>query len=125
MNAPIEGVMRTVVRPEYELPLLPAMPGLAARPLTFRDRLLGAGWLRKGLLLLVLAGVWEWAARRTGNDLLLPGFVQTLHAFADGFVSGELPRYVGVSLGVLPVSARCRKRCAWPAATTAWAACAW
>jgi NitT/TauT family transport system permease protein len=101
MSAPIEGVMRTVVRPEYELPLLPAMPGLAARPLTFRDRLLGAGWLRKGLLLLVLAGVWEWAARRTGNDLLLPGFVQTLHAFADGFVSGELPRYVGVSLGVL------------------------
>jgi NitT/TauT family transport system permease protein len=94
-----------VVRPEYEQPLLPAPPGPAARPATLRARLsgplAGAGWLRKGLLLLVLAGLWEYAARLAGNDLLLPGFVQTARAFAAGLVSGELPRYVGVSLGVL------------------------
>jgi NitT/TauT family transport system permease protein len=94
-----------VVRPEYERPLLPAPPGPAARPATLRARLsgplAGAGWLRKGLLLLVLAGLWEYAARLAGNDLLLPGFVQTARAFAAGLASGELPRYVGVSLGVL------------------------
>jgi NitT/TauT family transport system permease protein len=105
MSAPVD----TVVRPEYELPLQqassPAPSGAAARPFTARERLgrfvLQAGWLRKGLLLAVLAGLWEWAARVAGNDLLLPGFLQTFHAFADGVVSGELPRYVGVSLAVL------------------------
>jgi NitT/TauT family transport system permease protein len=106
MSAPFEPV----VRPEYELPLsqgvAPAPSGAAARPFTLCARLQqagwpGTGWLRKGLLLLVLAGLWEWAARIAGNDLLLPGFVQTAHAFAGGMASGELPRYVGVSLAVL------------------------
>jgi NitT/TauT family transport system permease protein len=94
-----------VVRPEYELPLQPAPSGTAARPPGLRARLsdwlAGAGWLRKGLLLIVLAGLWEYAARVAGNDLLLPGFLQTAEAFVAGMVSGELPRYVGVSLGVL------------------------
>jgi NitT/TauT family transport system permease protein len=104
MSAPFD----TVIRPEYELPPQPSSPGAsdrAARPFTTRERMtrwfLRAGWLRKGLLLALLAGLWEWAARVAGNDLLLPGFVQTFHAFADGVGSGELPRYVGVSLAVL------------------------
>jgi NitT/TauT family transport system permease protein len=105
MNARIEPV----IRPEYELPLLPAgldaPDGPVARPSSPGRHLLRhlaqAGWLRKGLLLALLAALWEWAARVAGNDLLLPGFVQTAQAFAAGVVSGELPRYVGVSLGVL------------------------
>jgi NitT/TauT family transport system permease protein len=101
MSAPFEQV----VRAEYELPLLQTLPGAAARPFTARERVLRtlaqAGWLRKGVLLVVLAALWEWAARTAGNDLLLPGFVQAARAFAAGLVSGELPRYVGVSLGVL------------------------
>jgi NitT/TauT family transport system permease protein len=101
MSAPFEQV----VRAEYELPLLQTLPGAAARPFTARERVLRtlaqAGWLRKAVLLLMLAALWEWAARTAGNDLLLPGFVQTARAFAAGLVSGELPRYVGVSLGVL------------------------
>jgi NitT/TauT family transport system permease protein len=101
MSAPFEQV----VRAEYELPLLQTLPGAAARPFKARERVLRtlaqAGWLRKGVLLVVLAALWEWAARTAGNDLLLPGFVQTARAFAAGLVSGELPRYVGVSLGVL------------------------
>jgi len=95
-----------LVRPEYELPLLPPPPlEAAARPAAARERLgralLQAGWLRKAVLLALLAALWEWAAHVAGNDLLLPGFLQTARAFADGVVSGELPRYVGVSLGVL------------------------
>jgi NitT/TauT family transport system permease protein len=104
MNAHID----TVVRPEYELPMRqpsPASSAAAARPFTLGERLIRifvrAGWLRKALLLAALAGLWEWAARLAGNDLLLPGFLQTFRAFADGVVSGELPRYVGVSLAVL------------------------
>ena len=93
------------VRPEYELSLAPAGsadPGvIAERPFSVAERLLQAGWLRKGVLLLVLAVLWEIAARWTGNDLLLPGVVQTGRAFVEGVVSGELPGYVGVSLWVL------------------------
>jgi NitT/TauT family transport system permease protein len=102
MSAEMSARVDPVLRPEYELPLREAAPSASAsRPPALAKRLLDAGWLRKGVLLIVLAGLWEWAARIAGNDLLLPGFVQTAHAFAAGVASGELPRYVGVSLGVL------------------------
>lgn len=94
-----------VLRPEYELPLLPPEPAQRVDAAASRARLPGllarAGWLRKAILLLVLAALWEWAARAADNDLLLPGFLQTARAFAEGIASGELPRYVGVSLAVL------------------------
>jgi NitT/TauT family transport system permease protein len=94
-----------VIRAEYEVPPQRHLPVPAVRPFSSGAGLLGhllqAAWLRKGLLLLALAALWEWAARVANNDLLLPGFVQTARAFAEGLASGELPRYVGVSLGVL------------------------
>jgi len=97
------------VRPEYELPLAAAGAAgsatggaaLASRPFTVFERLGQAGWLRKGLLLLVVAALWEAMARWTDNDLLLPGVLQTGRAFVEGVVSGELPGYIGVSLWVL------------------------
>jgi NitT/TauT family transport system permease protein len=89
------------VRPEYVLPLTPAPAGTAPLPYPLALRLWRSGWPRKLALLAVLAAVWEAAARWAGNDLLLPGFVQTARALADGVVSGELPRYVGVSLWTL------------------------
>jgi NitT/TauT family transport system permease protein len=89
------------VRPEYVLPLTPAPAGAAPRPYPLAVRLWQSGWPRKLVLLAVLAVAWELAARWTGNDLLLPGFVQTARALADGVVSGDLLRYVGVSLWTL------------------------
>ncbi|UMR31369.1 ABC transporter permease [Massilia sp. MB5] len=58
-------------------------------------------WLRKGLLLLALALVWELGARWQNNDLMLPSFLQTAHAFAGGLASGELLAKVSVSLAAL------------------------
>ena len=55
--------------------------------------------LRYGLALLALA--WELAARVQGNDLLLPGFLQTARALGEGLASGELPAKAGISLLVL------------------------
>jgi NitT/TauT family transport system permease protein len=89
------------VRPEYVLPLVPAPAGTAPRPYPLAPRLWRSGWPRKLVLLAALAVLWEAAARWTGNDLLLPGFVQTARALFGGVASGELPRYVGVSLGTL------------------------
>jgi NitT/TauT family transport system permease protein len=99
----MNAVLRTEppVRPEYVLPLAPAPADTAPRPYPLAVRLWQSGWPRKLVLLAVLAVVWELAARWTGNDLLLPGFLQTARALVDGVVSGELPRYVGVSLWTL------------------------
>ncbi|XEA97714.1 ABC transporter permease [Xanthomonas tesorieronis] len=58
-------------------------------------------WLRQALILLALAGLWEAAAYWLDDDLLLPGFVQTARAFADGLWSGELLGRVGASLRML------------------------
>lgn len=88
------------VRPEYEVPL-GAATGAAPISSTQPGGRHALRWLRKPLLLLVLAGIWELLAGWAGNDLLLPGFLQTARAFRDGLVSGELPRYAAVSLGVL------------------------
>src|SRR6185369_6514794 len=57
--------------------------------------------VRKGFLLAALAVIWELAARWTNNDLLLPGFLQTSSAFAQGLVTGELLQRVAASLNVL------------------------
>ena len=90
------------IRPEYILPL--AAGASAGRRL--RSGQAWRGWLvrssvRKGLLLAALAIIWELAARWQNNDLLLPGFLQTAHAFAEGLLTGELPQRVGASLAVL------------------------
>ncbi|RZT08273.1 NitT/TauT family transport system permease protein [Duganella sp. CF402] len=59
------------------------------------------GWLRKTVILALLAAVWEAIARWQNNDLLLPTFLQTAQAFAEGIASGELLDRVRVSLTVL------------------------
>jgi NitT/TauT family transport system permease protein len=97
----MSGVLNPPVRPEYESPLVPAPAATVARPYTPAQRLLRSGWPRKTALLVVLAMLWEAGACWAGNDLLLPGFLQTARALADGVVSGQLPRYVGVSLWTL------------------------
>jgi NitT/TauT family transport system permease protein len=58
-------------------------------------------WLRKSVILIVLAALWEILSRWQANDLLLPSFLQTAQAFVDGIVSGELLDRVRVSLTVL------------------------
>src|SRR5688572_32864125 len=49
-------------------------------------------YLRKGLLLVVLAAIWEIYARSLNNPLLFPTFSATLSALWSAVVSGELPR---------------------------------
>lgn len=99
----MSALLEPPVRAEYELPQPPPQPRSepAQQASAPRRRVFDAGWLRKGLLLIVLAGLWEAVARWQNNDLLLPGFVATAKAFYQGVVSGELLGYVGVSLWVL------------------------
>ncbi|MCS4285149.1 NitT/TauT family transport system permease protein [Pseudomonas sp. BIGb0278] len=91
----------TPVRQEYEVQLEPLLSVPLQRQLPLSQRLWQQGWLRKTVILLVLAVAWELAARYTDNDLLLPSFLQTAAALCDSLLSGELPEKVGVSLVVL------------------------
>ncbi|THF67354.1 ABC transporter permease [Pseudothauera nasutitermitis] len=98
MTTPTTALAR---RPEYERPLEPLDDLPAEIPLRLHQRLWQQGWLRKALVLAVLALLWEIAARWQNNDLLLPSFLQTAAAFFDGLVSGELFDRAGRSLLVL------------------------
>ena len=67
----------------------------------WHERLLGHAWLRKVLILLLLALAWEAMARYTDNDLLLPGAWQTARAFFQELGSGQLPARAALSFSVL------------------------
>ena len=89
------------LRQEYEIILEPLSGITLERDISVWQRLWQQGWLRKSLILVLLAIAWEIAARYTDNDLLLPSFLQTAKALAEGMWSGELPAKVAVSLVVL------------------------
>jgi NitT/TauT family transport system permease protein len=89
------------VRPEAVYALPPVGDAPAEQPLRWPQRLWHRGYLRKGELLLLLALVWELAARWQGNDLLLPTFTQTARAFVAGLAGGELLQRAQASLAVL------------------------
>jgi NitT/TauT family transport system permease protein len=91
----------TPVRQEYEVQLEPLLSVPVERQLPLAQRLWQQGWLRKAVILLVIAVLWEAVARYQDNDLLLPSFLQTAAALWDGMISGELPAKVGVSLVIL------------------------
>lgn len=89
------------IRPEaeYTLPALTDAP--AERPLPWHERVWQQAWLRKAVILLALAALWECLARWQNNDLLLPTFGQTARAFIDGIAGGELLLRARASLAVL------------------------
>lgn len=93
--------MNHTLRQEYEVHLKPLSGVALERQISFGQRLWQQGWLRKGVILLLLALAWEVAARWTDNDLLLPSFLQTARALMESTLNGELPAKVAVSLVVL------------------------
>lgn len=97
MNAPLQPPLR----PEYEQRLEPftAMP--IERRLPLLARLWTQDWMRKGAILLLLAVLWEAAARWQDNDLLFPTFTATARALVEGLASGELIEKVVISLRIL------------------------
>ena len=89
------------LRPEFEIELAPFVEKPLERDLPLATRLWQYGWLRKGLILLALAIIWELVARYQDNDLLFPTFIQTANALVNGLASGELLVKSAVSIEVL------------------------
>ena len=94
-------VLDPPVRQEYVYVTNKAAPRAVDIPLPLARRAWQQAWLRKSVILILLAVLWEGVARWQNNDLLLPGFVQTAQAFVSGVASGELVDRVRISLAVL------------------------
>jgi NitT/TauT family transport system permease protein len=70
-------------------------------PLTLRERLVRNVALRRGLVLVGLALLWEGYARWLDNSLLFPTFSETVRVFAVDLVSGALGERILTSIRVL------------------------
>lgn len=89
------------IRPEVEYTLQPLREVVLAQSLPWATRVWQQVWLRRSVLLLVLALLWETIARVQDNDLLLPGVLAIAAALAEGLASGELVDKARISLWVL------------------------
>jgi NitT/TauT family transport system permease protein len=71
------------------------------RPLPLWQRLADQAPLRRGLILVALAGLWQAYATVAGNPLMFPTFTETASAFWDSTVNGSLLLRSWTSLKVL------------------------
>src|ERR1700678_4673445 len=70
-------------------------------PLGVWTRIWNIGAVRKAVVLMVLALIWEGYARWLNNPLLFPTFVDTVKAFFSGIASGELPKAASYTIQML------------------------
>jgi NitT/TauT family transport system permease protein len=77
------------------------------KPLSAIERVYNQVWLRKLLILVVLALIWETYGRFLNNDLLFPTFSATVRAFFDAILSGVLPARAWSSIKVLLMGYAC------------------
>jgi NitT/TauT family transport system permease protein len=75
--------------------------GVVQKPLSLRERIGNLAGLRKLVLLVLLALIWEGYARWLNNPLVFPTFSSTLAAFGQAVATGELPQKALTSLRVL------------------------
>ncbi|CAN5206457.1 ABC transporter permease [soil metagenome] len=89
------------IRAEVEYAIAPLPDLQTVRVLPFATRLWQHDAVRRVLILVVLAVIWEAVARWQDNDLLLPTFLQAARALVQDLTSGELITKAGISLSML------------------------
>jgi NitT/TauT family transport system permease protein len=77
--------------------------GIVEKELTVFERLYNQAWIRKTVLLIVLALIWEGYARYLDNQLLVPTLTDTVRAWWEGMASFVLPERIFASLQVLAI----------------------
>lgn len=90
-----------IVRKDFVNPILPGSAAVAEKPLTVWERIYNLGFVRKTLIVLVLAVCWEAYGRWLDSPLLFPSLGITLDALWNGLVTGELLARSASSLRVL------------------------
>jgi NitT/TauT family transport system permease protein len=97
-----DTLVPTVARPERSgAPIDAAKFGIIEKPLTKWENVWNQTWLRKILILILLATIWEIYGRVTDNQLILPPFSETIKAFFASIADGELPARVWSSIKIL------------------------
>jgi NitT/TauT family transport system permease protein len=71
------------------------------KPLTFAEQLYNSAVIRKTVIVVLLALIWEGYARWLDNELMFPTLSATLLALWRGIISGELIGRTWASLSVL------------------------
>jgi NitT/TauT family transport system permease protein len=91
-----------LVRPEHEYEVhVPQSIGDIEQPLTLTERLWNSTAVRRVVILILLAAMWEAYARWSDNPLLFPTFTDTVGAWWQGIVSGVIPQRLAVTLRML------------------------
>ena len=92
----------TTLRPElYREPVDASQFGVVEKPLSIWERIYNVGAVRKLMILVALAAIWELYARMLNNPLLFPTFSSTIEAFAQGILGGGLLGKAWTSIKVL------------------------
>jgi NitT/TauT family transport system permease protein len=76
-------------------------PVVLEKPLSIAVRLYNQSWLRKIVILVILALIWEAYGRYLNNNLLFPTFSETMSAFFTNIGNGVLPARAWASIKVL------------------------
>lgn len=88
-------------RPEFVYESLDSAFAVVGKPITVFERIWNLGWVRKTLLLILLALVWQIYAVHLNNPLLIPRFSATILAFWSAITSGGLLGMASYSIKVL------------------------
>ena len=75
--------------------------GVVEKPLTLAQQVLNQSWLRKAVILVVIAAAWQLYALHINNPLMVPTFTATLEAWRAGVAGGDLPVKVANSVLLL------------------------
>jgi len=96
-------------RPEFvrEAGATERAPVVVEKPLSVFERLYSQTWLRKIIILVVLALIWEAYGRYLNNNLLFPTFSETMRAFFQNIGNGVLPARAWASIQVLLMGYAC------------------
>ena len=90
-----------VQRPEFVRDVESSAFGVVEKPLTTRERIFNNAAVRKGILLLLLATVWQTYSTVLENPLLFPKFSETFGAFYENIMNGVLLQRGWFSIKVL------------------------
>ena len=77
--------------------------GVIQKELTIWEQLFNQAWLRKCVLLVLIAVIWEVYGRHLDNPLLVPTFSDTVSALWSAIASGVLPDRTLTTLKVLAI----------------------
>lgn len=90
-----------IERPEFVRDVQTSAYGVVEKPLSGWERIWNNGAVRKGLILIVLAVIWEVYAVILNNPLLFPRFSATIAAFYEALFKGQLLERAFFSVKVL------------------------